>query len=242
MLELRYGDIKFGAQAVFQAAQYLALVLERLRMLDMKLESKQADGHARLRRRNYLLQNWRLPTARGRSGIDVAFGGGFRGRNLGDLEAFQNIANLHVIEIGDARAALKSGANFADIVLKAFQGTELGGVNHGSVTQHANLAVTFEHAIHDIAAGDGAGALDAESVANFGAAQVGFGTDRFEQACHGFLNFVGNFVNDGVSANVDMLLLREIRGFAIRANPEGNDNGSRRRGQQHIVFGDRADA
>jgi len=50
MLELGYGDIKFCAQAIFQAAQYLPLVLERLRVLDVKFESKQADGHARLRR------------------------------------------------------------------------------------------------------------------------------------------------------------------------------------------------
>src|ERR1700693_5131615 len=186
-------------------------------MLDVKLESKQADGHARLRRRKV-----RLPAARGRSGIDVAFGGGFRGRNLGYLEAFQNIANLHVIEIGDARAALKPGADFADVVLEAFQGTEFGGVNNGAVTQHANLSVAFEHAIHDVATGDRAGALDAEGIANFGAAQVGFGNDRFEQAFHGFFNFVRNFVNDGVSANVDMLLLRKISGFAIRADSEGN--------------------
>src|ERR1700693_1648635 len=99
-------------------------------MLDVKLESKQADGHARLRRRKV-----RLPAARGRSGIDVAFGGGFRRRGLGELAAFQNIADLHVIEIGNARAALKSGANFADVVLKAFQGTELGGVDDGAVAQ-----------------------------------------------------------------------------------------------------------
>src|ERR1700676_4655388 len=237
MLKLRHGDIKFRAQAVFQAAQYLPLVLERLRMLDMKLESKQADGHARLRRRKV-----RLPAARGRSGINVAFGGGFRGRNLGYLEAFQNIANLYVIEIGDARAALKPGANFADVILKAFQGTELGRVNHGPVTQHANLPVAFEHAIHDIAAGDGAAALDGEGVANFGAAQVGFGNDGLEQAFHGLFNFVGDFVNDGVGANVDMLLLREIRRFAMRANSESNHDGSRGGGQQHVVFGDSANA
>src|ERR1700681_650141 len=242
MLELGYRDIKFCAQAIFQATQYLPLVLERLRMLDVKLESKQADGHARLRRRNYLLQNRQLPAARGRSGINVAFGGGFRGRNLGYLEAFQNIANLYVIEIGDARAALKPGANFADVILKAFQGTELGRVNHGPVTQHANLPVAFEHAIHDIAAGDGAGALDAEGVANFGAAQVGFGNDGLEQAFHGLFNFVGDFVNDGVGANVDMLLLREIRRFAIRANSESNHDGSRGGGQQHVVFGGSANA
>src|SRR6202045_5278251 len=233
MLEFRYGDIEFCTQAVFQTAQYLALILERLRMLDVKLESKQADGHARLRRRKV-----QLPAARGRSGIDVAFGGGFRGRNLGYLEAFQNIANLYVIEIGDARAALKPGANFADVVLKAFQGTELGGVNHGPVTQHANLPVAFEHAIHDVATSHSPGAFDAEGVANFGAAQVGFGDDRFEQAFHGLFNFVGNFVNDGVGANVDMLLLREIRGLAIRANSEGNHDCTGGRSEQHVVFSD----
>src|ERR1700722_14050862 len=184
----------------------------------------------------------RLPAARGRSGVDVAFGGGFRGRNLGDLEAFQDIADFHVIEIGDAGAALKSGANFADVVLKALQGAELGGVNHGAVTQHANLTVAFEHAIHDVATGDSAGAFHAESVANFGAAEIGFGDNGFEQALHGLFNFVGNFVNDGVRANVDMLLLREVGGLAIGANSESDDNGARRGSKEHVIFGDGANA
>src|ERR1700731_2452443 len=235
MLEFRYGDIEFRAQAVFQAAEYLALILERLRMLDVKLESKQTDGHARLRRREV-----RLPAAGGRSCIDVAFGGGFRGRNLGDLEAFQNVADFHVVKVGDARAALEAGANFADVVLKAFQGTKLGGVNHSAITQHANLAVTLEHAIHNVAAGDGAGALDTEGVANFGATQVGFGDDGFEQAFHGLFNFVGNFVNDGVSANVDMFLLREIGGLAIGANSKSDDNRPGCGSEEQVVFGDGA--
>src|SRR6202140_4626996 len=67
----------------------------------------------------------------------AALRGRFRGAHLCHLEAFQDIANLHIIEIGDARAALEPGAHFAGIVLEALQRTELGGV-HLQAEEHTS--------------------------------------------------------------------------------------------------------
>ncbi len=89
--------------------------------------------------------------------------------------------------------------------------------------------MAIEHAVGYVAAGDGAGAFDAESVAYLGAAEIALLEDRFEQAFHGLLNFVGNFVNNFVSANVHALLLREVGGFAFGANTESDDDGAGRR-------------
>src|SRR5713101_9792562 len=44
--------------------------------------------------------------------------GGLRGAHLGHAEAFQDIADLHVIEIGDARAAFETSADFTGVVLE----------------------------------------------------------------------------------------------------------------------------
>src|SRR5258708_19138955 len=45
------------------------------------------------------------------TGGPAALSGGFRGAHLGNAEAFQDIADLHIVEIGHARAALKTSAD-----------------------------------------------------------------------------------------------------------------------------------
>src|SRR2546430_6404480 len=64
--------------------------------------------------------------AGGRAGLS----GGFCGAHLGNAEAFQYIANFDVVEIGDARAAFKTGAYFAGVILESLQRVELRRVNH----------------------------------------------------------------------------------------------------------------
>src|SRR5690349_6490200 len=49
MFELRHRYVKFSPQPVFQAAQHLPLVLQRLRVGDVQLKGEQADWHLRLR-------------------------------------------------------------------------------------------------------------------------------------------------------------------------------------------------
>src|ERR1700735_1267048 len=49
MLELRHRNIKMRAQPVFQAAQDLPLIFERLRLSDVNFKSEETDRHFRPR-------------------------------------------------------------------------------------------------------------------------------------------------------------------------------------------------
>src|ERR1700737_5138942 len=70
------------------------------------------------------------------------------------VEAFENISNFDVIEVGDARAALEPGTYFVRIVFKTFQRTDAASVHNAAFTEHANFGIAFEHAIEHIAPGD----------------------------------------------------------------------------------------
>src|SRR3984893_2749376 len=165
----------------------------------------------------------------------------FRGGQLYDLEAFKNVANLDVVEIGDADSAFKAGTDFAGVVLEALQRTELGGVDDYPVAQHADLGIAFHQAVENIAAGDGAGTFDLEDVANFGPAQIIFLDYRFQQAFHGLLNFIGYFVNNVVRADVHAFLLCQIQGFTIGTDAEGDNDSARGGGKNNGTFLHRAD-
>src|ERR1700693_4372838 len=53
MIQFRDRYIKLPSQLVFQAANHLPLVLQRLRVRYVQLEGKQADRHERLQERCY---------------------------------------------------------------------------------------------------------------------------------------------------------------------------------------------
>src|SRR5207302_3162889 len=52
------------------------------------------------------------------AGGGAGLSGGFRGAHLGDAEAFQDVANLDIVEVGHTRAAFEARAHFAGVVLK----------------------------------------------------------------------------------------------------------------------------
>src|ERR1700674_4678106 len=126
------------------------------------------------------------------AGGPAALSGGFRGADLGDAEAFQDIADLHVIEIGDSCSAFKTSADFAGVILESLQRVELRRVNHRPVAQHADLRVALQDAIDYVAARNRSCAFDAECIAHFRPAQIRFRDHRLEQAFPGLLQFVGD--------------------------------------------------
>ena len=65
---------------------------------------------------------------------------------------------------------------------------------------------------------------------------------RIEQAGHRLLHLVDDVVDDRVQADVDLLALGDVGGVAIRPHVEADDDGVRRRRQQHVRLVDRADA
>src|SRR5208282_4973684 len=178
----------------------------------------------------------RAPAGLFAPGRTAALAGSLSRADFLDVEAFQNVADLYVVEIGDSQAALETSAHFAGVVLKSLQRIQSRGVNQRAVAHHADLRVALHDAVQDVTACNGSGALDAEGVAHFGAAQIGFLDHRLEQPFHRLLNFVGNFVNDVVGADVHLFLLRKVRRFAIRAHAEGDDDRSGRAGEEHVVL------
>src|SRR5580765_4717329 len=236
-IEFSDGDIELAAQTILEATQNLALVLQGASVSDLQVEYQEANGHGdntwlkctpsifdcagrhslRECRKNRpaplgmrLRRNTSLTLLAGRAGL----GSGFRAADFLNAEGLENVPDLHIIEVGDAHAALKSGADFAGVVLEALQRAELGSIDDHAIADDADLRGAVEHAVHDIATGDGTRALDTEGVANFGAAEIALLEDRFEQSFHGLLNFVRNFVNNIVDANVHAFLLSEVGGFS----------------------------
>src|SRR6202043_2116185 len=100
-------------------------------------------------------------------------------------KALQEVADFHVVEVCNARSALKSRAHLAGIILEALQRAELRRVDDRTIAHNANLRVAFEHAVHYVASSDGTCALYAERIPYFGAAQIGFLDDGLKQAFHG---------------------------------------------------------
>src|SRR5713101_1201762 len=176
------------------------------------------------------------------AGGPAALSGGFRGARLGNAKAFQDIADLHVVEIGDSRAAFKTSAHFACVILESLQRAELRCVNHNSFAQHAHLRVALQDAIDHVAARNRSRTLDPERVAYFRPAQVSLRDHWHEQAFHGFLKLVRNFVNDVVRADVHMFLLRKVQRLAVRSHAKRNHNRPGCGSQQHVIFRDRAHA
>src|SRR6266853_1568314 len=166
----------------------------------------------------------------------------FRQHKSLHMEAFENVPNLDVVEVGDARTALKAGADFVGVVLEPAQRTDAPGIDHDAFAQHTDLGVALEYAIQHVTARDRADTLDAECIAHFGTAQMRFLEDGIEQSGHGLFDLVGDFVDDRVRANLDAFALRQIGGLAVRADVKCDDDRARSRCQQDVVFGDGANA
>src|SRR5258708_26678707 len=82
------------------------------------------------------------------AGGPAALSGGFRSAHLANAEAFQDIADLDVVEIGDARPAFEASADFAGIILESPQRVELRRVDDRPIAQPANLRVALQDAIY----------------------------------------------------------------------------------------------
>ena len=88
----------------------------------------------------------------------------------------------------------------------------------------------------------GADLGDLEDLANLGLPLVDLLEGRLEQSDHRLAQLVAELVDDRVQANLDLFLVGQLGGVALGANVEADDDGVGRRGQQHVVGGDRTDA
>ena len=166
-----------------------------------------------------------------------AFGGDFFG-----YEGFDYVADFNVAVVGDGDAAFHAGADFGGIVFEAAERGDFAFEDDDIVAEEADFGVALDVAVGDAAAGDGADLGDAESFEYVGAALVNLFDGGLEEAGHGALHLVLQFVNDGVETDVDFFLVGEFLRFALGANVEADDDGVGRGGEEHVGFGDGADA
>src|SRR5690242_4656109 len=169
-------------------------------------------------------------------------GSGFGENLLLHGEAFKHIAGFNVVEIRNSHAAFESGAHFIGVFLEAAKRTNAAGVNDHTFANDAHFGIALDDAIEYVTAGNHADALDTEGIADFGAAQMSFLIDGLEQAGHGLFDFVGDFVNDRVHANIDVFALRQIGSLAVRPHVKGENDGAGGGSEQNVGFGDGADA
>src|SRR5208283_563611 len=238
-LHLGNGNVEVRPQSVLNAAHYLAFVLDGMRAFNANLEPeiRNHDLSCCATSRNRLLLRRNRPGTIVCCVLYEGFGRYF----LGD-EVLDDISYLDVAVIGDGDAALHSIPHFADIFLEPPHRANFALEHDHIVAQQANFGVTLDYAIGDQTAGDGTHLGNTESVAHFGAAEIRFLDDRFEQAGHGPFDLVLQFVNDGVQTDVNLFLLRQFLRLAFRPHIETDDYGVRRRGQQDVGFGDGAHA
>src|SRR5438270_3069478 len=168
--------------------------------------------------------------------------GNYLCRNALGSKRFDDVAHLYIAVVGDGNTALHAVADFAGIIFEAAQRAHFAGEDHDIVTQQADFGVALDDAVCDLASGDRADFRNAEGLAHLRPALVSFLDSRLEETAHSALDLVLQLVNDRVQADVYLFLLRQFLRFAFRTHVEANDDGIRRRGQQHVRLSNRAHA
>src|SRR5579872_56388 len=192
------------------------------------------------RRRSAVVGRWQnlapeVPTTDDKRPMTISL----RHRFSGDFfsgEGFNHVADFDVSVVGDGDAAFHAVGDLAGIVLEAAKRPDFAFEDDHVVAQQSDFGVAFDQPIDDRAAGHGANFWNAEGLANFGASLIGFFDGRFEQAGHGALDLILQFVNDRVQPDVDLFLIGQFLRLAFGAHVEPDDDGIRSRGQQHIGF------
>src|ERR1700722_800446 len=163
-------------------------------------------------------------------------GGGGDGCDAFDHEAFKRVAHFHVAEIRYADAALEAGAHLRGVVFEALQRLNFPGVDYRALAYHSYVGVAADNSILNPATGNRSHAFDTESIANLGVTQDRFLDDRRKQAGHGLSQFVEQFVNDGVAADVHVLERCQVKGFTLGTYVEGDDDGSGSGCEQNVAL------
>src|SRR5690606_27644101 len=127
---------------------------------------------------------------------------GQRARDLLDRVALDDVADLHVVEVRDADAALEALAYLPDVVLEPLEGTDLAVVHDDAVADHARPALAVDAALRDVATGDRADLADLEGLAHLGRALDGLLLLRREQALERRRHVVDRLVDDVVDVDV----------------------------------------
>src|SRR5579885_1412629 len=159
----------------------------------------------------------------------------FGGNALGN-KCLDHIADLDVPVVRDGDAALHAIAHFTGVIFEAPQRANLASKDHDIVAQQADLGIALDDAVGNSATRHSSDFRDTESLQYVGTALVRFFNCGLEQAGHGALHLVLQFVNDRMQSDIDFFLLSEFLGLAFRANIEAYNDGIGRGCEQNIAL------
>src|SRR6185312_5058420 len=146
-----------------------------------------------------------------------------------NVEAFDYVALLDVLERAKAHAAFLAGDDFVHFILEALQrGQHTHFLDDDVVAQDTHFGALAHNAFGYTAAGDLADLGDVKHLQHFGVAEEGFAIDRREHARHHAFDVVNQIVDDRVVTDFHAFALGQIARFLRSADVEADDRRARR--------------
>src|SRR5262245_22130715 len=174
-----------------------------------------------------------MTTSRRRRGFE-------RARHFFRAVALDDVADLDVVVVLDADAALESFANFADVVLEALEGRNGAVERFDAVANDPHAALPIDHTTADCAARDRSDTRDLEYLAHLGFAQNDLPLLGAKHAFHCGTDVGDRLVNDAVQLDIHAFTFGSAPGVVVRTNVEADDDRTRRLREQDVALGDRA--
>src|SRR6185436_12958305 len=159
-----------------------------------------------------------------------------------DQERLDLIADLHVVEVLEADAALVALLDLAHVVLEATERAELAGPDDRAVAQEPRLRIPDDLPVDDHATGDVADLRNLEDLADLDPADDLFLVRRTEEPDHRLPDVVEDLVDHLVVPDLDAELFCGLPRLDVRAHVVAHDDRVRGVGQRDVALRHGADA
>src|SRR5260370_15354086 len=153
-----------------------------------------------------------------------------------DRVALDCVADLKITKTVNADAAFHAGAHFIDFVLEPAQRLGDALINEALAPHDADLAAD-DAPDRDHATGHGNALGKGENLADLGRADDDVLQDGIQQAGHGFLHLVDQFVDDGIKLDLDSFALGDVRNTVVDPGVEPEYDSVRSGGERNIRLG-----
>src|SRR5688572_20921754 len=172
----------------------------------------------------------------GRAPVErLEFGGEFL-----DGVRLDDVTHLELVEAVDANATFHAGPDLVDLVLETAERLNLSLVHKVLAAHDANLAIE-DATVTDRTSGDTATLGQFEDLLHIGRTHDHFLEHWIEQAGHGDLHLVDQFVDDGVKFDLHPFALGDVGDAVVDAGMETENNALGCRREHDVGLGDRAD-
>src|SRR3954470_16133918 len=159
-----------------------------------------------------------------------------------DVETFDDVTLLHVLVIGEGHAAFLAGLHLAHFILEALEGGEFAFMDHDIVADQPYLGTAAHDAFGDLAACNLADLGDVEHFQDLGIAQELLARLGRQHARQRRLHIIHQIVDDVVIADFHAIALGAVARLVVGAYIEAEHRRAAGMSQDHVAFGDAADA